>query len=156
MTISFVHTILTRALADWSSQSFADVELALYLLHAMVETKANLPGTDDLKWKQFTVHYGNGLANVDDIQKTLEMFFSQATSALAQSGQEYNFSRRRSFLFSSVNLLSSFTAVFKHSHKAVVIQTFENFASYAQYIPNDQALMTAILDAFVTLYELPG
>lgn len=45
MAISFVHTILSQALADWSSRPFADVELALFLLHAMVETKANLPGT---------------------------------------------------------------------------------------------------------------
>jgi len=43
--------------------------------------------------------------------------------------------------------------VFKHPHKAVVLQTFENFASFASYIPNEQALMTGILDAFVTLYD---
>ena len=53
MAISFVHTILSQALADWSSRPFADVELALFLLHAMVETKANLPGTPRFCYLRF-------------------------------------------------------------------------------------------------------
>jgi hypothetical protein len=44
MAISFEHTILSQALADWATRPFADVELALFLLHAMVEAKANLSG----------------------------------------------------------------------------------------------------------------
>ncbi|ELR25264.1 Exportin 1like protein [Acanthamoeba castellanii str. Neff] len=92
---------------DFESQflAYRGVQLALFLLHAMVETKANLP---------------------EATQKTLEVFFAQAVAALVAS------------------------AVFKHPHKAVVLQAFENFASYASYIPNEQALMTGILDAFVT------
>ena len=92
-------------------------------------------------------------------QKTLEVFFAQAVAALVASGSLFLFSMGparavNKFITYAVFLsLCPVTAVFKHPHKAVVLQTFENFASYASYIPNEQALMTGILDAFVTLYD---
>lgn len=85
------------------------------------------------------------------------MFFAQAVAALVASGSLFLFSMDSARAVNSSLTLSSslcpITAVFKHPHKAVVLQTFENFASYASYIPNEQALMTGILDAFVTLYD---
>jgi hypothetical protein len=87
----------------------------------------------------------------------LEVFFAQAVAALVASGSLFLFLwiLRAASIHHSRFLppLCPITAVFKHPHKAVVLQAFENFASYASYIPNEQALMTGILDAFVTLYD---
>jgi hypothetical protein len=117
MAISFVHTILSQALADWSSRPFADVELALFLLHAMVETKANLPGTPRFllpkvsQLKKALTHFLSLLYRFTEAtQKTLEVFFAQAVAALVASGSLFLFSMDRSCacgINSSLTLSSS-------------------------------------------------
>jgi hypothetical protein len=98
MVATFVQALLSAALSNWPSFHFADVELALYLLHVIGEVKADLPRTYNNTFKSQSALI---CCDLETFHNVLNAFLTQAIIALISSN------------------------IFKHPHKVVVIRTFE-------------------------------
>ncbi len=178
MGIAFVHSVLSKAFSDWTKLPFEDVELALTLLHSMVEAKANLPGDYNPIWFRFIslrdVIFWHACRSfdLDQVQKGMESFFAQAIQAVITSSilplnsyytQSVHYKGEnggycfflggggnKSSWTRNVLIFDVYKDVVKHSHRAVVVEAFSTITSYARYLPNDPSLMTSILDAYLT------
>ncbi len=145
MSVSFVHSLMTRTLGSLQSMSFSDVEVALALFFTLGDTLTGLDGkscNENLIKERLLTPF---LLYSENTKNTMNHFLSEMTSALVTSGIF-----PKPFLCPATKYppVVCNADVWSYNHKAVLMSAMDIVVRYARFLPSSSTVYPTLLSAF--------